>query len=272
MVDALGPEISVQAEWNRDATWPEIGLFVKLDKPGDFKPTITAIIESVHKAYASSAVIKEINSSGQNFAALKFVQPSPISPTITENGPYLGVFLTENQAVRSFQRDASIGLTHNENFNRQVGDKRNDAAQVLFFDSPHVLDHAYRTAMPYLSLAGMFNKELAAMLKGKNLPPDLTWLAPMGTWSCVITPDEDGIRGYSVSGIGNQGIVLMGALGGAAGVMQTMGLLPKPNAPPAPAFPPGPFGPTPPPAPTRDHACADPQVLCGRISPQRPIK
>jgi len=111
--------------------------------------------------------------------------------------------------------------------------------------------------MPYLSLAGMYNKDLAAMLKGKDLPADLTWLAPMGTWSCVITPDEEGIQGYSASGIGNQGIFLAGALGGTAGVMQTMGYFPKPNAagqttllPGNPAPPPGPLGPTPPLAPT----------------------
>jgi len=52
----------------------------------------------VRKTYATSAVIKEINSNGRNFAALQFVQSAPISPTITEDGPYLGIFLTENQA------------------------------------------------------------------------------------------------------------------------------------------------------------------------------
>jgi hypothetical protein len=249
IVDALGPEFSVQAEWSPDATYPEVGLFVKLDKPDDFKPTIAAIIESVRKTYATSAVIKEINSNGRNFAALEFVQSSPISPTITEDGPYLGVFLTENQAVRSFQRDATIGLPHNADFNRQVGDKRKGAAQVLFLDSPRLLDRAYGTAMPYLSLAGMFNKDLAAMLKGKDLPADLAWLAPMGAWSCVITPDEEGIQGYSVSGIGNQGIFLAGALGGTAGVMQTMGLFPKPNAAGGTPYLPG--NPAPPPTPTQ---------------------
>jgi hypothetical protein len=204
IVNALGSEFSVQAEWGRDATWPEIGLFVKLDKPDDFKPTTAAIIQSVRQAYATSAVVSEIHSNGQNFATLQFVQSSPISPTITEDGPYFGVFLTENQAVRSFQRDPTIGLTHNADFNRQVGDKRDGAAQVLFLDSPYLLNRAYQTAMPYLSLAGMFNKDLAAMLKGRDLPPDLTWLAPMGTWSCIITPDEEGVQGYSVSGVGNQ--------------------------------------------------------------------
>jgi hypothetical protein len=218
----------VQVEWGADAAWPEIGLFVKLDKPDDFKPTITAIIESMRKAHATSAVIKEINSNGQNFATLQFVQPSAISPTITEDGPYLGIFLTVNQAVRSFQRGETTGLTHRADFNRQIGDKRKEASQIIFLDSPQLLDRAYRTALPYLSLAGMFNKDLAAMLKGRDLPADLTWLAPMGTWACVITPDEEGVQGYSVSGIGNQGIFLAGALGGTAGVMQTMGLLPKP--------------------------------------------
>jgi len=250
IVDALGPEISVQAEWTRDTTYPDVGLFVKLDKPDDFKPTITAIIESVRKIYATSAVIKEINSSGQNFAALKFVSSAPISPTITEDGPYLGIFLTENHAVRSFQRDETIGLTHNDDFNRQIGDKRNGAAQVIFLDSPYLLDRAYLTAMPYLSLAGMFNKDLAAMLKGREMPADLTWLAPMGTWSCVITPDTAGIQGYSVSGIGNQGILLAGAMGGAASVLQTMGYLPKPKAGATPALPGNPAMPVPPPVAT----------------------
>ncbi len=248
IVNALGPEISVQAEWSPEATYPEVGLFVKLDKPDDFKPTIAAMIESVRKTYATSAVIKELNSNGRNFAALEFVQSAPITPTITEDGPYLGVFLTENQAVRSFQRDETGGLAHRAEFNRQVGDRRKGASQIIFLDSPSLLDHAYRTATPYLSLAGMFNKDLAAMLKGRDLPADLTWLAPMGTWSCVITPDEEGIQGYSVSGIGNQGIVLAGALGGSASFLQTMGLLPKPAGSPGTASVPG-TGAPPTPAP-----------------------
>lgn len=244
IVNALGPEFSVQAEWPADSPYPEVGLFVKLDKPDDFKPAITAIIESVRKAYEASAVITELNSNGQHFATLQFVQASPFSPTITEDGPYLGVFLTENQAVRSFQRDPTIGLTHNADFNRQVGDKRNGAAQVFFLDSPYLLNRAYQTAMPYLSLAGMFNKDLAAMLKGRDLPADLTWLAPMGAWSCVITPDEEGVQGYSVSGIGNQGIFLAGAMGGTASVMQSMGLVPKLNVAGQTNLPPA--NPTPP--------------------------
>jgi biopolymer transport protein ExbD len=236
VVDALGSEFSVQADWGQDATYPEVGLFVKLDKPDDFKPTIAAIIESMRQAYANTAVIKELDSNGQKFASLEFVQASAISPTITEDGPYLGIFLTANQAVRSFQRDPSIGLTNNADFTRQIGDKRNGASQMLFLDTPRLLDRAYRTALPYLSLAQMFNKNLAAMLNGKSLPPDLTWLAPMGTWSCVITPDEDGIQGYSVSGVGNQGIVLAAALGGGAGVLQGMGVLPKASALPGASY------------------------------------
>jgi hypothetical protein len=240
IIDALGSEISVQAEWSQDATYPEAGLFVKLDNPDDFKPTITAIIESVRKAYANTAVIKELNSGGQNFASLEFVQASPLSPTITEDGPYLGVFLTENQAVRSFQRDQSIGLTHNAGFTRQTGDKLKNASQLFFLDAPRLLNRGYQTAMPYLSLAGMFNKDLAAMLNGRDLPADLTWLAPMGTWSCVITPDGDGIQGYSVSGIGNQGILLGGGLWEGANIMQSMGFFPKPATTPATAVNPAP--------------------------------
>jgi hypothetical protein len=226
IIDALGPELSVQAEWPSDSTYPEAGLFVKLDHPDDFKPTISAVIESLRRTYETSAVIKELHSNGQTFAVLKFVQSSPVSPTVTEDGPYLGVFLSENQAVRSFQRDPGIGLTHNADFNRQVGDKRTGASQLLFVDSPYFLDRAYRTALPYLSLAEMFNRNLAAVLKDRNLPPDLTWLAPMGTWSCVVTPDEDGIEGYSTSGVGNQGLFLGFAAGATLGALQGMGMIP----------------------------------------------
>jgi len=227
VVDALGPEFSVQAEWSQDAAWPEVGLLVKIDKPDDFKPTIAAIIDSARKAFASTAVIDELDSNGQKFATLKFIPTGMISPTITEDGPYLGVFLTENQAVRSFQRDPTIGLTHNPNFNRQIGDKLKGASQIIFLDSPSLLNRGYKTALPYLSLASMFNKDVAAMLKAGNLPPDLSWLAPIGTWSCVTTPDDAGINIYSVSGIGNQGLFLPGILGGTASVLDTSGLLPK---------------------------------------------
>jgi hypothetical protein len=227
IIDPLGSEMSVQVEWNPDTTYPEVGFFVKLDKPDDFKPTTTAIIDSVHKMYATSAVVNELNSNGQNFASLHFVQAAPITPTITEGGPYFGVFSTENQAVRSFQRDASLCLTNNANFIRQIGDKRNGASQIMFLDSPPLLDRGYQTAMPYLSIASMFNKDIAAMLHGSQLPQDLSWLAPMGTWSCVATPDDDGFQGYSVSGIGNQGVLFIGGAFEAATVMQSIGILPK---------------------------------------------
>jgi hypothetical protein len=122
-----------------------------------------------------------------------------------------------------------------------------------------MLDRAYRTAMPYVSLAGMFNKNLAALIQGRDLPDDLSWLAPIGAWSCVVNYDEEGVQVYSVSGIGNQGILVAGAMGAAASVLQTMGFLPKLNgltgllnAPPSPAAPPSavmPPAPNPTPAP-----------------------
>ena len=231
IVDPLGPEVSVQAEWGEDSTFPEVGLFVKLDKPDDFRPVINAIIDTARKAYATSGVIKQISLNNQNFATLNFVPAGALSPTITEDGPYLGVFLTANQAARSFQRDATLGLTHNDDFNRQIGDKRNGAQQIVFLDSPYLLNRAYKTAMPYLSMAEMFNKDVANALKDRQMPDDLSWLAPMGTWSCVVTSDESGVQAYSISGIGNQGLLLSGTVGGLAEVAQTMGLLPKESLP-----------------------------------------
>ena len=250
VIDALGSEVSVQVDWSQDTTWPEVGLLVKVDNTDDFKPTINAIIESMRKAYISTAVIKELNSNGHNFAALKFIQPGILSPTITEDGPYLGVFLTENQAVRSFQRDESFGLSHNSNFTRQVGDLRNGSAQVLFMDTPYILDRAYKTALPFMSFIGSANKDIGAALKDKELPPDLSWLAPVGTWSCVITPDSSGIQGYSISGIGDQGILLGCALYNSTGPLQSMGYLPKPNPASMPSSETAPVTPQNAPAPT----------------------
>jgi hypothetical protein len=239
IVDSLGSEISIQVEWPADATYPEAGVFVKLDHPETFRPVITAIMATARREYGDTATIKELNEGSQHFAALEFTQPSILTPTITEDGDYFGFFLSENQAVRSFKRDAAAGLTHNANFTRQIGDKKNGAAQILFLDSPYLLDRAYRTAMPYLTFAEMFNKQIAGYLAGKELPPDLGWLAPVGSWSCVITPDEEGIRGYSVSGIGNQGIFLSGAAGGTVSLLQSLGILPKQAMAPGSIFLPG---------------------------------
>ena len=227
IIEALGSEISVQAEWPSDATYPEVGLFVKLDKPENFKPTTAAIISTVRQMYAASGEVKEQSVANQHLATLQFHQGAIFSPTITEDGPYLGVFLMQDQAMKSFQRTDSAALTHNADFTRQIGDKRDGAAQVLFLDTPYLVNRAYSTALPYLSLAQMFDKNISTFLGGQQLPPDLNWLAPMGTWSYVITPDEEGIVGYSVSGIGNQGIFLASAAGAGSSVLQSMGLLPK---------------------------------------------
>ena len=260
IVDALGPEISVQAEWNDGTNFPEIGFFAKLDHPDDFKPVIGAILDAVRKQYATSAVVKEINLNGQNFATLNFVPVGVLSPTITEDGPYFGLFLTANQAVRSFQRDPSQTLAQNDNFKQQIGDQRNGAQQVIYFDSPYMLNRAYKLGLPYLSMAAMFNKDVSNALQGHQLPDDLTWLQPMGTWSCVFKNDDSGIEASSSSGIGNQGIFLAFVGGAGLGAAQSYGLLDRfglgpaaamgalggnPMIPPA-APPPGTF--TPPPA------------------------
>jgi hypothetical protein len=220
IIGPLGHEFSVQAEWSSDSTYPEAGLFVKLDQPDDFKPVEEAIIDTARQAYSTSGVINEINSDGQSFATLKFIQSLPISPTITEDGPYFGLFLTENQAVRAFKRDASVGLLNNPDFQNQVGDKWKGASHLVFLDSPQLFDRAYQTALPYIPLAAMFNRTLGALLLNRTLPPDLGWLKPIGTWSFVGSLDDDGLKGYSISGIGNQGIFLAGGLGAGAAAWQ----------------------------------------------------
>jgi hypothetical protein len=259
IIDPLGGEISIQAEWSPDTPTPEAGLFIKVDKPADFKPTLDALIAAIRQNYATSAVVRELNSNGQNFASLQFIQASSFTPTITEDGPYFGLFLTNNQAVRSFQRDASIDLTHNPDFSRQIGDKRATASQIIFLDSPQLLERSYEIAMPYLSIASMFNRDFARLLADKGLPPDLKWLAPIGTWSLVVTPDTEGIEAYSTSGIGNQGLIWGGTGGGAFTLARQMGLLSmlgfsssSRKAPSAPASMPPSVGPAPalPPMPT----------------------
>jgi Protein of unknown function (DUF3352) len=272
IIDPLGPELSLQAEWPQNSTYPDVGFFVKLDNPDDFKPTIAAIIDSVHKAYANIAVIKELSLNGQNFAALKFVPPGIFSPTITENGPYFGVFLTEGQAVRSFSRDDSIALPHNADFSRQIGDKRQGAAQILFLDSPYLLNRSYGMVRPYLSFAQLFSKDLAKWLSDHPLPDDLTWLAPVGTWSCVVTPDEAGVQAYSVSGFGNQGIYLTAALGCAVPTLQSMGYLPKPHPEVAPVGPQqfGPASPTTPQVPKSTWTTPPPSPATNAVPPVDP--
>ena len=245
IIAPLGSEFSVQAEWSSDSTYPEAGLFVKLDHPDDFKPVEAAIIKTVRQTYAMSAVIHEINSDGQNFATLKFIQSLPISPTITEDGPYFGLFVTENQAVRAFKRDATVGLLNNSDFQNQVGDQWKGASHLIFLDSPQLLDRAYQTVLPYVPLAAMFNRTLGALLQGRTLPPDLGWLAPIGTWSFVGSTDNDGVKGFSISGVGNQGIFLGAGLGAGAVAWQSWRQPPPVTPSFAPAGVPPPSAPVP---------------------------
>jgi hypothetical protein len=225
--DALGQEYSVQVEWAADSLYPDVGIYFKVDKEADFKPAIAAFIDYTRKQFATSAVINEMQVDGHHFATLKPVQPLPISPTITEDGPYFGIFLNDTNAARALERDESRGLLHNDDFNRQIGSQRDGASQLVFLDAPKIIDQAYRTALPYLPMASMINPTLAALIKNRQLPPDLTWLAPMGTWSAVLKNDDDGVAGYSRSGIGNQGILLAGGIGAGGYALQSMGLIPQ---------------------------------------------
>lgn len=243
VINALGSEYSLQLEWPADSLYPELGVLVKVDKPDDFKPAVAALIDYTRREFATSAVINEMESDGHHFATLKMVQPMPVSPTITEDGPYFGFFLNETQAVRALARDESRGLLHNDDFNRQIGAQRDGASQLIFLDAPKLLDQAYRTALPYVSMGAMMNPQLAALVQGNQLPANLAWLAPMDTWSLVVRSDDDGLTGYSISGVGNQGIFMAGALGGSVMLLEQSGLLPHAAAPPVtPAPLPSPTG------------------------------
>jgi hypothetical protein len=265
IIDALGSEYSFQIEWASDALYPNVGVYFKVDKPDDFKPAIAALIDATRKEFATSAVITEMNSNGQSFATLKLIRPMPISPTVTEDGPYFGLFLDETHAVRSMARDESLGLLNNPDFKRQVGDQRNGASELVFLDGPRLFDQAYRTALPFVSMGALVNPTIANVLKGRQLPPDLAWLAPMGTWTATAKCDDDGITGTSLSGVGNQGILLAGGLGAGAMVLRSAGILPQghfttavpgnPNAPATTAAPPVPAAP---PAPASDATPATP--------------
>ncbi len=260
VVDALGAEYSIQLEWPADSLYPDLGIFVKVDKEADFKPTVAALIEYARSQFSTSAVINEMQADGRTFATLKMVQPMPVSPTITEDGPYFGFFLNETHAVRALARDESRGLLHNDDFNRQIGAQRDGASQLVFLDTPKLLDQAYRTALPYVSLGAMMNPQLAALVQGNQLPANLAWMAPMGTWSLLVRSDDDGVTGYSVSGIGNQGILATGVLGGSLMLLEESGMLPHapdasaplPNAGGAPTR--GGMAPTLPPAPAPAQA------------------
>jgi hypothetical protein len=229
IIDALGSEYSLQVEWPADSSYPDVGFFFKVDKPDDFKPAVAALIDTARKEFATSAVITEMNSGGIDFATLKTVRPLPVSPTVTEDGPWFGIFLNAQHAVRAMARDESRGLLHNDDFTREIGDQRSSASEIIYFDSPKFLDQTYRTGMPYLSMAAMFNPTIAGLLKDRHLPPDLTWLAPMGPWAAVIKSDDDGLTGYSRSGVGNQGILLVGGAGGSLAALQMAGILPHPT-------------------------------------------
>ena len=150
-IDALGSEYSMQLEWPADSTYPDLGIFLKVDKPDAFKPTVAAIIDGMRKEFATTAVITEINSGGVNFATLKMVNPMPFSPTITEDGPWFGIFLNAQHAVRSMARDESRGLLHNDDFNREIGDRRQGAIEMVYFDTPEVSgpDLPDRAALPF---------------------------------------------------------------------------------------------------------------------------
>jgi len=220
LIDPLGGEFSIQSQWGAQTLYPEFGFLVKLNQPDAFKPVIAAILDTVQKQYSGYGVIDNVAAGTHHFATFRFASPIPISPTITTDGDYFGLFLTENQAVESMERNGSPGLDHNDDFNRQIGAKRNGASQIVFLDSPKMLDRTYRTALPYLSMAAMINPKIAALTKGRTLPNDLTWLAPMGTWSFVASLDDEGMTGYSTSGVGNQGMLFMGAVG--AGTMYAL--------------------------------------------------
>ena len=249
VVSTLGSEVSVQVEWGPDTTYPEIGFFTKVEKPDVLQPIVAKMVNRIRLAHIQTAVLRELNDDGRKYAVLRFIQPSIFTPTITENGPYLGLFTSQQHAVRAFNHDTRHDLFHNDDFKRQIGDKPKTASQLMFLQTPPVLDRTYRIALPYLSLASMFSKEAGELLKGKKLPDDLTWITPIGSWSCVVTPNADGETVDSISGIGNQGNLLALALATGIPMAQSMGYLSKDWSKPPPPLPDAASTPPPTPAP-----------------------
>jgi hypothetical protein len=233
VIDALGGEFSLQGEWTDDADWPEAGIFVKLSNPDAFKPVIQAIIDTVRTTYGQQGYIGEFASEDQHFATFKMTNGFPAHPTVTEGGDYFGLFTNDNFALHSYQRDTVGTIDHNDDFGRLIGDRRSGASEVVFLNAAPVLNRAYQKALPYVPMAAMISPSLAARLQSVQLPPDLSWLMPMGSWGLVTTPTPEGQFSVSESGIGNQGI-LFGSLISAGSYLFTRHSPEPPESAPAP--------------------------------------
>ena len=238
------PSFSVQGgNGNDDTTYPEIGIFVKksTSPETDFKPAITAIIEAAlpQKAYTiNSAVVTELNYQRPGFRrarSLSSRRPSCYRYHHRDRPVFRHLFLGE--PGRAFllpgcRFDPSCLTTPISAV--RSGTKRNGASQIGFVDTPHPgLDRAlsHRDALPVDRFCPCLTRTSPPLAPGQEPAARSDLARP--PWApgriSSLTPDNEGLQGYSVSGIGNQGILMAFAGAGGYTVAQRMGTMEVPN-------------------------------------------
>ena len=255
--------------------------------PDAFKPTIAALLDTARKEFATTAVITEMNSGGVNFATLKMVRPMPVQPHHHRGRPL----------VRPLPQPDPRRPQHGTRRKPRPAPQRRlqprDRRPAPGRGGDHLLRLAQvlRPGLPHRAAVRLHGRHVQSHARRPPQGPQPAARPHLaradGHWGAVFKNDDDGVTGYSRSGIGNQGILLAGGLGGSVFGLEMAGILPhraphhyttpvpgNPNAPtppvpgaptapapalaPVPATPPAPIVPVPSAVPSSPAAPATP--------------
>lgn len=236
LLDALGPEFAMLLDWPGDALVPDFALIIEVAKPTDFKPTVDYLVNALTPLLAMDPNGGKIEDGKVGDYALKTYR-SPklamISPTLIVSGDKFGFVLTQSGAKRMLTGNGDNSLVKEPAFKTVGGDTRAGTFSLAYINFGGLVDRAYLTAKPYMSLAAMMSPEMQKLLGSGKMPDKLSFTGELGSWLTLSSIDDDGATVRSVSNIGNLPLVAVGASAVTVAALQQNKLKPARHAAPA---------------------------------------
>lgn len=203
VVKGLGEETAVVADWKEGWPFPSCGYVIQIKDQQAFDPVVKQLLVVVQASLPPEGGEVQKDTVGDyQLSTLVPTSLPMISPTLV-TGPYLGLFLTKDEAKLALGRKGSE-TTIDKNPVFADGCPIANSLSCGMMDTPALIRKT--SALPivkqYLSTTDIPHKEKLQ---------DTKWMEDMGAWSFDSKIDGQTVVIDSSSGIGNQGLIAISA-------------------------------------------------------------
>lgn len=242
ILDAVGHEIAAFSETGAEMEVgipfllslkfqrPISGMLITLKDPAAFEPT-AALVINILKAFVGSGEHRETVSNGYELTTLQgrislrdYGLPVPPSMTVTyevsiiSKGPMFGIITSRETALRvlSTPKGAQTFMD-GPNYAPLKGMNTSGSSGMIYLNTPQLVNTYY----PVIAKQARSAISMIAAQYGANivLPDKLDFFENATAWVSTIKVGKTGLEMTSLSGVGNQGVVVypvLAVLGGVA--------------------------------------------------------